>query len=34
MEAHLLDGVGDVRPGEDEVLQCPSKTPIACGISH
>jgi hypothetical protein len=25
MEAHLLDGVDDVGPGEDEVLQCPTR---------
>jgi hypothetical protein len=29
VEAHLLDGVGDVKPGEDEVLKCPSNTPVA-----
>lgn len=34
MEAHVLDGIGDVRPGEYEVLQRPGKTPIAGGISH
>jgi hypothetical protein len=34
MEAHLLDSIGDVRMGEDEVLQGPSKTTIASWISH
>jgi hypothetical protein len=33
-KAHLLDDVGDVRPGEDEVLQRPNKTLVAGGISH
>jgi hypothetical protein len=34
MEEHLLDGVGDVGEGKDEVLQGPSETPIAGRISH
>jgi hypothetical protein len=34
MKAHLLDDIGDVRMGEDEVLQRPSKTPVAGGISY
>ena len=34
MEAHLLDDVGDVGTGEDEVLQGPDKTPVAGGIGH
>jgi hypothetical protein len=34
MDAHLLDSVGDVWLGEDEVLQCPSKTLVTGGISH
>lgn len=34
MEAHVLDDVGDVGPGEDEVLQGPGKTPVAGGIDH
>lgn len=34
MEAHLLDSVGDVWLGEDEVLQCPGKTLVTGGISH
>jgi hypothetical protein len=29
VEAHLLDGVGDVGPGEDEVLHGPSKALVA-----
>jgi hypothetical protein len=29
VEAHLLDGIGDVGPGEDEVLKCPGNAPIA-----
>jgi hypothetical protein len=33
-EAHQLNGVGDIGPGEDNVLQGPDKTPIACGIKH
>jgi hypothetical protein len=32
VEAHLLDGVGDVRPGEDEVLKCPDSTSVASQI--
>jgi hypothetical protein len=28
VEAHLLDGVGDVEPGEDEVLKGPDSTPV------
>jgi hypothetical protein len=34
MEAHLLNGIGDVVAGEDEVMQGPSKTQIAGRISH
>jgi hypothetical protein len=34
MEAHLLDGIGDVGPSENEVLQRPGKTLVAGGISH
>jgi hypothetical protein len=33
VEAHLLDDVGDVGPGEDEVLRCPDKAPVAGRIS-
>jgi hypothetical protein len=33
VEAHLLDDVGDVGPGEDEVLKCPNNTPVAGWIS-
>ena len=29
MKAHLLDGVGDVGPGKEEVLKGPGKTPVA-----
>jgi hypothetical protein len=32
VEAHLLDGVGDVRPSEDEVLQGPNKASVASRI--
>jgi hypothetical protein len=28
MEAHLLDGVGDVGPGEDEVLERAGQAPV------
>jgi hypothetical protein len=34
MKAHMLDGVGDVGAGEDEVLQSPGKTTIVGQISH
>jgi hypothetical protein len=34
MEADLLDSVGEIRPGESEVLQGSSKTLISSGISH
>jgi hypothetical protein len=34
VKAHLLDGVGDVRPGEEEVLKGPGKTPVAGGIGN
>jgi hypothetical protein len=34
MEAHLLDGVGDVGAGEDEVLKGPEETPIAGRIGQ
>jgi hypothetical protein len=29
VKAHLLDGVGNVGPGEEEVLKGPGKTPVA-----
>jgi hypothetical protein len=29
VEAYLLDGVGDVGLGEDEVLKCPGDAPVA-----
>jgi hypothetical protein len=29
VKAHLLDGVSDVGPGEDEVLQGPNKAAVA-----
>jgi hypothetical protein len=32
VEAHLLDGVGDVGPSEGEVLQCPGKALVASRI--
>jgi hypothetical protein len=34
METYLLNCIGDVRPGEGEVLQCAGKTPICSGICH
>lgn len=34
MKAHLLDSVGNVGLGEDEVLKCRGKTRVASGISH
>src|SRR6185437_8136904 len=34
METDLLDSVGEVRPGESEVLQGSSKTPVGSRISH
>jgi hypothetical protein len=34
VEAHLLDGIGDVRSSEDEVLQCPGKAPVAGRIGY
>jgi hypothetical protein len=33
VKAHLLDGVSDLRPGEDEVLQGPNKAAVASRIS-
>ena len=32
MEADLLHGIGDVRPGECEVLKGTDKTPVVCGV--
>jgi len=34
MKANLLDGVGDVRPSEGQVLESTSKTPKLRGISN
>jgi hypothetical protein len=34
IKAHMLDGVGDVGRGEDEVLQGLDKTSVAGGIGH
>jgi hypothetical protein len=34
MEADLLDSVGEIRPGESEVLYGANKTPISSRISH
>jgi hypothetical protein len=34
VKAHLLDGVGDVGPGEEEVLKGPGKTPVAGWIGN
>ena len=34
METYLLNCIGDVRPGEGEVLKCTGKTPIGSGICH
>jgi hypothetical protein len=33
VQAHLLDGVGDVGPGEGEILERASQTPIRCRVS-
>jgi hypothetical protein len=34
MEVDLLDSIGEVRPGESEVLLVCSKTPIGSRIGH
>ena len=34
MKADLLNGICEVRPGESEVLQVTSKTPVGSRISH
>ena len=34
METDLLSSVGEVRPGEGEVLQSASQTPVGSRISH
>src|SRR6185437_60580 len=34
METDLLNSVGEVRPGEGEVLQSASQTPVGSKISH
>ena len=34
METDLLNSVGEVRPGEGEVLQSAGQTPIGSRISH
>jgi hypothetical protein len=34
METDLLDSVGEVRPGEGEVLQSTRQTPVGSRISH
>ena len=34
METYLLNGVGDVRLGEGEVLKCIGKTSVCSGICH
>jgi hypothetical protein len=34
MEAYLLNCIGDVRPGECEILKCTSKTPVRSGVCH
>src|SRR6185312_5999591 len=34
METDLLNSVGEVRPGECEVLQSASQTPVGSRISH
>ena len=34
METDLLNSVGEVRPGEGEVLQSASQTPVGSRISH
>jgi hypothetical protein len=32
MKAHLLNGVGDVQPGEGEVLECARQAPVRCRV--
>jgi hypothetical protein len=32
MKAHLLNGVGDVRPGEGEVLESARQAPVRCRV--
>jgi hypothetical protein len=34
VEADLLNGIGDVRPSEGEVLKGPGKTPVRSGVVH
>jgi len=34
METDLLNGISEIRPGESEVLQGSSKTPVGSRISH
>jgi hypothetical protein len=34
MEAHLLDGVGDVRPRESEVLERSCQAPVRCRVCY
>ena len=34
MKADLLNGICEVRPGESEVLQGASETPVGSSISH
>ena len=34
METDLLNSIGEVRPGEGEVLQSTSQTPVGNRISH
>ena len=34
VETDLLNSVGEVRPGEGEVLQSAGQTPVGCRVSH
>jgi hypothetical protein len=34
MKTDLLNCIGDVRPGEGEVLKGPGETPVRSGVSH
>jgi hypothetical protein len=34
VKADLLNCIGDVRPGEGEVLKGPGKTPVSSGVRH
>jgi hypothetical protein len=34
VDAHLLDGIGDVKPGEGKVSESPNKAPLGGGIAN